>query len=247
LFRLIIIILFSTIGLNAQSFGFGCFGLVGGFGGYSYQTFKATGFNEFLSDFNESARDSLNSDLKPFRRAAGFRFGINFFRADFEGFILTTKGFYQSLSEKHDATFRTGTGGEGNLSYELQFKSWGLGVDLGTSITRNFSWKVMDVVILFNKGGLIETFNYPGTPSEVNNYENRESSIGYSVGTGFILNIIDRYVTLEGTAGYTFLPFRSLSTNEGEIFSGRNIEPVENFIEKFGFNAVIQINIGFPF
>ncbi|MDR3626737.1 MAG: hypothetical protein P4L45_07880, partial [Ignavibacteriaceae bacterium] len=78
-----------------QSFGFGCLGFVGGYGGYSYQKYNATGLNNYVNGFNEDHKDSLSSPMGKFGVASGYRVGINFFRANIKGFILTTKGFYQ--------------------------------------------------------------------------------------------------------------------------------------------------------
>jgi len=103
LFYSILVTSFILFGNNIQSqtFGFGCLGFVGGYGGFTYQGYNAKGLNEFVQQFNEAKASTLQSDLNEFKHATGYRIGINFFRASFEGgFMITAKGYYQSLSKK---------------------------------------------------------------------------------------------------------------------------------------------------
>src|ERR1035437_10126384 len=99
------IISFNT-NVQAQNFGFGCLGLVGGYAGYSYQVYKPTGLNDYIGFFNLNPvrKDSLKGPMQNFGKSAGYRVGVNFFRADIRGLILTAKGFYQDLSEESDAS-----------------------------------------------------------------------------------------------------------------------------------------------
>ena len=243
------IILFTMLGTSAimaQSFGFGCLGLVGGFGGYTYQRYQPTGFNDYITAFNSFHGDSLSSPFSKFGTALGFRVGINFFRADFEGFILTTKGYYQSLLEKHEAKV-TSQAGTSNYKYEIELNNWAIGIDLGTSITNSLSWKVIDASLLFNYVTLNDNQNYPGGFSLVKEYKNT-STLGYTIGTGFILSFIEGYVSLEGLAGYTKLTVKTMKLDDGtELTINENSnQPMENFIENGGFIAVLQLNVGFP-
>jgi hypothetical protein len=244
---LFIILTFSSITVP-QSFGFGCFGLVGAFGGYSYQLYQPTGLNEYITVFNELREDSLQSPMDEFGRLKGYRVGLNLFRANLEGFILTAKGYYQYLSEQNDASSHSGEGEAAIFNYKFELKSWAVGIDLGTSITKSLSWKVIDAALLFNKGRLTKVSNYPGLPTGLQLFENEKSTLGYTVGTGFIFSIIDRYVSIEGSAGYTVLSIDQVQTSEGIYFPKNETtgDPSENFIESFGFNAVIQLNIGIP-
>lgn len=236
-----IISLTFCVSAKAQAFGFGCLGFVGGYAGYSYQRYTPTGLNDYINVFNESQNDSLASPMGEFGKARGYRVGLNFFRANLEGFILTTKGFYQHLTEKNEASV-----GETSTSLKLDIKSWGVGLDLGTSITGALSWKVIDAAVLFNSATLTNTANAPGT-TEVKKYQTDASVIGYSVGTGFILEIVDEYISLEGLAGYTVFKIDNVSDNDIPFPADETAAvPMKNFIESGGFNAVIQINIGFP-
>ncbi len=231
-----------------QTFGFGCLGFVGGYGGYSYQEFDAKGLNEYVSAFNISNKDSLSSPMGKFGKAKGYRVGINFFRANIKGFILTTKGFYQAITEKNSATM-TSANGTSNITYQLDLNNWGLGLDLGTSITGGLSWKVIDAAVLLNTVTFTNTLNMPGPTTIVKKYNNEKYVLGYSVGTGFILDIVEQYISIEGLAGYSFFSIDKMKSDDSsnEMPAAENsAQPMRNFIASGGFNAVVQLNVGFP-
>jgi hypothetical protein len=238
---------FCSFNVKAQSFGFGCLGLVGGYAGYSYQIYKPTGLNTYIQTFNLLRKDSLQGSMSNFGKSSGYRVGVNFFRADLKGFILTAKGYYQNLGEENDASVSSSAGPyNSNLKYQL--RSWGIGFDLGTSITKSLSWKVIDLSLLFNTAELTNTINYPGAQTYVNTYKSDHQALGYTVGTGFIFGIIGRYVSLEGFAGYTYLKIDKVKQDDGTYLTVNETSSSEmsNFIDAGGFNAVIQLNIGFP-
>ena len=232
--------------VNAQTFGFGCLGFVGGFGGYSYQKYKADGLNNYVAEFNQTNEDSLDSPMSNFGVAAGYRVGINFFRAHFTGFILTSKGFYQSLVESKDARMNSSFGAS-NASYKVRLNTWGVGIDVGTSISGAVSWKVIDAALLFNKATFTNTKNMPGSFTDIKEYKSN-SKLGYSIGTGFILQLIDEYISIEGLAAYTVFSIDELQLSDGTklTVNENSSKTMNNFIDSGGFNAVIQLNVGFP-
>ncbi len=242
---IIVVILFSTT-ISAQTFGFGCLGFVGGFGGYSYQRYHADGLNSYIAEFNNSNEDSLKAPMSNFGTAAGYRVGINFFRAHFTRFILTSKGFYQSLVESKDAQLISNYGAS-NSSYKVRLNTWGVGFDVGTSLSGAVSWKVIDAALLFNKATFTNTKNMPGSFTDIKEYKSN-SKLGYSIGTGFILQLIDEYISIEGLAAYTVFSIDDLQLNDGTklTVSENSSKPMNNFIDTGGFNAVIQLNVGFP-
>ena len=242
---IIFVFLFSAL-VNAQTFGFGCLGFVGGFAGYSYQKYQADGLNNYVTDFNKTNGDSLKAPMSSFGSASGYRLGINFFRAHFTRFILTSKGFYQSLIESKDAQI-TSMLGSSNSNYKVRLNTWGLGLDVGTSITGAVSWKVIDAALLFNKATFTNTKNLPGSLTDIKEFKS-DSKVGYSIGTGFILQLIDEYISIEGLAAYTVFSIDELHLDDGTklTVSENSSQPMNNFIESGGFNAVIQLNIGFP-
>lgn len=237
----------SFTAINAQSFGFGCLGFVGGYGGFSYQEYKAAGLNGYINVFNDIRSDSLVSPMESFGKAQGYRVGLNFFRAKVENFVLTTKGYYQSISEEHEALekFAAGTN---STTMKLEMRNWGIGVDLGISITKWMSWKVVDGALHFNNITFTNTENLTGAKTTVKKYKTRSTNLGYSIGTGFILEIIDDYFSIEGSAGYTKLNVDNLQMDDGTLLTKNETteDLMSEFINAGGFNAVIQLNVGFP-
>ena len=246
-FVLFFCFLMISANANAQTFGFGCLGLVGGYGGFSYQQYNSQGLNDYIQSFNTNHSDSLSSPIGKFGKAQGYRFGINFFRANVKGFILTTKGFYQNLTEKNQTSINSAAG-DATVINQLQLINWGLGIDLGTTITGALSWKVIDAALLYTTASFTNTTNSPGPSSVINKYNSENPSFGYSIGTGFILDVIDQYVSFEGTAGYTFFSVSKMKSADGtELTASENSNvSMKNFISNGGFNAVVQLNVGFP-
>jgi len=240
------VVLFNT-NINSQTFGFGCLGFFGGYGGVVYQSYKADGLNQFVKYFNEMGPGTLDEPLQEYYGAVGYRVGVNFFRATWEsGFILTAKGYYQSLSRTREAS-ETLIDGNKNNTFELDLKNWAVGIDFGYAITSFLSWKIVDGSINFNNVSLTNTKNSPeGT--DVSKYQSDSGVIGYSVGTGLIIFLIKDYISLEGFAGYTGLTIEKLNYEEGNrsLLNALNEEENSNFIESGGFTGVIQINLGFP-
>ena len=234
---------------KAQTFGFGCLGFVGGYGGYSYQNYNAAGLNEYIRYWN--SLEFVHSPLDEFSSASGYRVGLNLFRATFEnGIIVTAKGFYQYLSKENKA----GVGAfasDNNYSMDLTFNNWSLGFDVGWQFTKVVSWKIIDGSLNFNNVMLTETTDLPGE-TYVNKYKSDSGVFGYSIGTGIIVAIIRDYVSIEGLAGYTYLVVDNVYDENGTSF----LNPVQipeqaiwtesKFIESGGFSAVIQLNVGFP-
>jgi hypothetical protein len=236
----------SFAAINAQSFGFGCLGFVGGYGGYSYQEYKPTGLNDYVGVFNDIKGDSLVSPMENFGKAQGYRVGLNFFRAKVKSFVLTTKGYYQSISEKHEALKVFGTGTR-STTMKLEMMNWGIGVDLGISLTKWMSWKIVDGALNFNNITFTRTENMTGE-TRIRKYKSKSTNLGYSIGTGFIVEIIDEYFSIEGLAGYTELTIDNLQMEDGTLLTRNETTdyPMTNFINSGGFNAVIQFNLGFP-
>ena len=88
---------------EAQTFGFGCLGFVGGYGGFTYQQYNAAGLNDYIRFSNQF--ENIVDPVDEFSSATGYRVGLNLFRATFEnGIIVTAKGFYQYLSTKNKGT-----------------------------------------------------------------------------------------------------------------------------------------------
>jgi len=249
LFYLILVASFFLYGTNIQSqtFGFGCLGFVGGYGGFTYQEYNAKGLNEFVQQFNEAKASTLQSDLNEFKYATGYRVGINIFRASFEGgFMVTAKGYYQSLGQKSEVTENIPEG-ISNYSFDLDLKNWAIGFDVGINLTSGISWKILDGAVHFNKVKLTNTVNKPGY-TEIHKFISDENVFGYSVGTGFIVYIVKDYISIEGLAGYTGLTIDEMKLEDETTFSPEplNTQKSVKFIDSGGFTAVVQLNVGFP-
>ena len=251
LFYSILVTSFLLFGTNIQSqtFGFGCLGFVGGYGGFTYQEYNAKGLNEFIRAWN--SLEFVHTTMDEFSFATGYRVGLNFFRATFENnIILTAKGYYQSLDKTNKAMLGGGNP-ENYYTLDLDIKNWAIGFDVGIDLTTTISWKILDGAVNFNNVKLTESTDLVGE-TKIEKYENDAGSIGYSIGTGIIFAIIKDYVSIEGLAGYTHLSIDNVYTESGTPFLNpsqlsKGTSVIEgNFIDSGGFTAVVQLNIGFP-
>lgn len=231
-----------------QSFGFGCFGFVGGFAGYSYQKYEPGYLNEQINMFNTALSDGSNPIIPEFGTAQGYRLGINFIRAKFSDTFFSVKGYYEALSENHAYSY-SGTQSLINSELNLSLKSWNIGVDFGIPITDLFSWKIIEGVVHFNSAKLIHKPNLDDNTKEIR-YENDAPKIGYSISTGFVFLIVENFLSIEGTAGYKFFKINQMTTEDGSVFLLRpedaRVAEEEDFIKSGGFSAVVQLNLGFP-
>lgn len=240
---LLLISLNSYSELKAQSIGFGCFGFVSGFGGYSYQSIEPGYLKYYSADLGPINTSVPAPNIEQFNNLKGFRFGLNFFRVAFSGIFLSTKGYYQILSEKKNINI---SDSNPDFEYDLDFKTWGLGIDVGIPITTFLSWKVLDGELMFNSARFKRTINEAGSTS-VKRFNNDSPDLGYSIGTGFIVYLVERYISLEGTAGYTIMKIEKMQDDDGNNFLDNTDTGNENyFVRAGGFKALLQINIGFP-
>lgn len=244
MYFLLLLSLFTT-GSIAQEFGFGCLGLVGGYAGYGFYRFDAQGLNAYVKDYNFQKADSLSQPYKNFGVLTGYRFGLNIYRQSFSGIIVTLKGFYESLEEKSDATI-SNVGSKSFSSLVLKSNNFGLGIDIGIKLTRIINLKVIDASILFNGLKLTRRVSYPGGISSVDEYKPLDSEISYNLGSGFIFHIIENYISLEGTAGYSFRSQNTVQRLNKTYFTFEDNTPVTGVIKKGGFTGAVQMNLGFP-
>ncbi len=248
----IFLFLFSTYAYS-QEFGFGCLGLVGGFGGYEIQKYNPTGLNNYINSFNKFFGDSLVDPYNEFGDANGFRVGANLFRQKLGGFILTFKGFYRSLSEKDDAMIKSDNSNYTH-SVSLKINHFGIGIDMGISITPIISLKIIDASVLIDNSKLKITRNAPNSNTVIEEYESNNTNFSYSIGSGFILYVIKDYISIEGTVSYSYFKINQMKNKDQgyELYyynqdnnSANNV--INNFIDGGGLNAIIQLNLGFPF
>lgn len=215
--------------------------------GYGMQTYQAEGINQRVDFFNSFHKDSLASPLKNFGQAAGYRFGLNFFDQRFSGFNLSFKGFYQKLSQQNKAIIKSGTI-EIARTFEVQITSFGIGVDFGTHITEMLNWKILKTAITYSQADFIESEDRPGVLTKKDDYKSSKANIGYSISTGFVVNLIGNYISLEASAGYNLFKFTQLKKEDGTLLTvnEQSDQPMPLAIDNGGLAGRIQINFNFP-
>jgi hypothetical protein len=197
-------------------------------------------------NFNSRYSEYIENNMSEFGTASGFRVGINIFRAKFSGFFVTAKTYYQQLNEQHNAlVYQTAIGID--YQYDLKIKSWGIGVDFGIPVTSYFSWKIIDGSVLINSILFTETIN-SSEGTSVSKFNSDKTEIGYSIGSGFVFEIFKDYISLEGVASYSQLTVDKMKNEDGSGYLEYSSQTgsVDKFINSGGFNAVIQLNLGFP-
>lgn len=244
---LLLLLTLVPVASPAQQIGFGCLGFVGGFVGYEINNYKAEGLNNYVDRYNEIRSDSLQSPLGEFGRATGFRVGLNITRQNIDGVIFTLKGFYHRLGDLKTATFTSGEG-VATEEYDLRFRNYGIGIDIGTELNEYISWKILNLELVYHHATLVIKGTYPGRPATREELTSADEAFGVVIGSGFIWRIIGDYLSLEGSFGYSFLTLDSLEYEDGSLLPENEIStrPMNNLISEGGFNSVIQVNVGFP-
>jgi len=236
---LILFVLFSVSKISqAQTFGFGCLGLSGLFGGYGYQYYQADGLNTYIRD-KVAIGDLPQIDNQDFTRAEGPFVGINLFRAKFSSTFLTLKGFYQFAQEKKEFPFED----KQSEIYELNFNYFGVALDFGIPLGSFVMFKLFDAGVTYSDIKLKVGSSDTNGEYILEEYKPQKPVIGYFAGSGLIFNIIQNYLSLEVTARYHFTKYDNF-INGGGNYLLNNEEG--NLIEKSGVQATAQLNLGIP-
>jgi len=240
----ILVFLFIIGSISAQPFGFGCLGLSGFYAGFSNQLYETKGISEYLNT-------GIVKDNIDFKKGTGYRVGANIFRAKSKYIFVSAKGYYQFLKETHERHIVT----VGNLTeninsnlarekYDLSLNHWGVGIDIGIPIFSILDWKVVEGNLTFHNSELNgEFYNLQGELVNEVKYSPEKIKIGYFVGSGIILHLIPDYVSIEATAGLNFFEIDNLSGENVIIPSSSSNNKALN---KSGFSATLQLNVGFP-
>ncbi len=238
--KIVILFFFTAYFLNAQSCGFGCLGFSGAFGGYTIQQYKAEGVNNAVKLFRDQFK--FSNDRLKFKQGKGFKVGANIFRANFTGYFLTAKAFYQFLKEENKI-FTNQSQGATQESYTLKLNHWGVGVDFGIPLFNFLDFKIVEGGVTFFKSSLENKITQDGKELSKIRFDNPKIDIGYYVGTGIILHLIRDYVSIEGTAFYHKMEIKEMVPDKnGDLFSNIN----NSYINQGGFGADVQLNVGFP-
>ncbi len=240
---IILSFLYAASSLTAQTFGFGCLGLSGFYGGYGQHTYEPVGLNKSLDLIFANNQSEVNSPIQ-FEKATGFRFGANILRAEFNHVFLTAKGFFQFSKEQHSFEDPNQVGVFLKNEYELTSNHWGFGLDFGLPVFNFLHLKLIEGGITFYNIELKEKIISDNEVLTENKYENDGPEIGYYIGTGLIINLIEGYISIEGTAMYHFFKIDSVENSDRINFVHPSIN--KPFIEKGGFAAAVQLNLGFP-
>ncbi|MCF8298253.1 MAG: hypothetical protein K9H48_19385 [Melioribacteraceae bacterium] len=242
--RLFLLLAVNTVvfsNISAQSFGFGCLGLSGVYAGYSINQYHPDGLNQYLNDFYNQI-DSEITNLK-FEKREGIRVGANIFRAKFGDFFLSTKGFYQFNSEEKDVSFILLNNSRKD-SYKLDTDYWGVGLDFGVPIFKFLDWKIVEGGVTFNSVELTKTLFENGEKISDTVYESDGSKVGYYAATGVVIHLIPDYISIEATAAYHMFSLENIQNSDLLMIPGDAI--TQKLIEKGGFGATVQLNIGVP-
>ncbi len=240
--KLVLIIIFLLSGIfsksDAQTFGFGCLGLSGVFGGYSYQYYQADGLNNFLA---AEFADNQSGNKEEFKRGEGFIVGANILKVQFSSLFFSLKGFYQFSQETKNIAH---TNSPHNNSYQFNFNYWGAGIDFGFPLGSFISLKLVDAGVTYSDLSLKISEKIGGETIPVTTYKQQKPVLGYYVGSGLIFNIISNYISLELTGRYHFSKYDNLVDEQKQTLLP---DGSDDLIKKSGIQATAQLNIGIPF
>ncbi|MBU2493403.1 MAG: hypothetical protein KJ571_12315 [Bacteroidetes bacterium] len=236
LFFLLMLFLFITSKNSySQSCGFGCLGLSGVYGGFTIQDFKADGINDWIKSYSTTGANF------EFNKGEGFRIGTNLFRARFDGYFITAKGFFQFINEEYTTSSDlTSTLSE---SYKLKHNYWGVALDFGVPLFSIIDLKIIEGGVNFYNVELKSNRFVNNIQTTENKIENTKLDIGYYVGSGILIHIVPDYISIEGTASYNFYKINEFMDDNGDAVQ---IQQGDNFVENKGISATVQLNLGFP-
>lgn len=239
LFLIFVVLSFGSV--SGQTCGFGCLGLSGFYGGYSAQYYDMTTLNQILNE-RLIERGFENSSIN-FETGYGFRIGANIFRAKFDNYFLTAKGYYQFLSEEQNVSE---TSEENTKSYEskLELDHWGIGLDFGIPLFKILDWKIVEGGLTFYRSKLDNTYRVNNNVLETESFEEEKINVGYYVGTGLIIHVIKDYISIEGSAVYNNVEIGNMINNQGEYLTDPDSD--QSIMDKAGVTATVQLNIGVP-
>lgn len=238
---LIVFFLIASNEIFSQSFGFGFLGLSGFYGGYTYQQFDANGLNKQIE------HNLLNSGLIPYKAefglAKGYRVGANIFRGKFSGYFITLKGFYQFLQENYKYNNNIGNLKNNYKEYDLRMNYWGVSLDFGFPLLSFIDFKLIEGGVSFYQPKLIVKTRTSNNSLNQVKFSNNKLHIGYFVGSGFILQLIPNYISIEGTVAYNYIKIINLYNTGNKLFytlGNKDLTYGKNF------SATVQLNISMP-
>ncbi len=249
--RLIKKLIFFTVfvycgtALNAQSFGFGCLGLSGFYAGFSKQNYDNPGLNDYISqriNILDPSKTIISNKIE-FTQGTGYRIGANFFRAKWDKFFFSAKGYYQFLKESNEISAQL-QNVDTREKYQLTMNHWGVGIDFGVPLFWILDWKIAEAnVTFYNTEFSQETFLNNVSQGEIK-FKPDKNNIGYFIGTGLILHLVPDYISVEGTAGFNIIQIDDLSNDSGITIPSASSS--KKVIDKGNLSITLQLNVGFP-
>lgn len=239
IFPLALIFLLPAAVIKSQTFGFGCLGLSGFYAGFSQQQYIVDGLNDYIKLNNYGPAPS---SVVEFKKGSGYRIGANFFRAKFENFFISAKGFYQFMRENLEQN-QTAQNSVFKNKYQLSMNHWGLAVDIGVPLLSIIDLKIIEGGVVFYNTEFVHTVLENDKQLYELKYEPANKKVNYYIASGLLIHIVPDYISIEGTAGYSFLKYDQFDLKtELTVGAGKITNPVA----KGGFLATVQLNIGFP-
>jgi hypothetical protein len=235
---ILIISLVSINSINGQTFGFGCLGLSGFYAGFTKQQYNADGLNQFINSKFFTASNKIN-----FKEGSGYRIGANLFRAKFEGFFISAKGYYQFLKETHEMK-ESSTSNSAKDKFTLNMNHWGVAIDFGIPIISFIDLKLLEGGVHFYNVDFNHQYYLNDIIQNEKKYELEKTSVSYFIGSGLIVHLIPDYISIEGTAAYSFIKYEKLISKDGSTIPILVDGKIP--FDKGGFSATVQLNIGFP-
>ncbi len=241
-FAFLLYFIFGASILNAQTCGFSCLGLSGFFAGYSLVEYDAQNFNHYVASSIDM--DNLTGDVPNFKRAEGYRFGANIFRAQFDDYFVSAKGFYQISNQEQE--FQQISSDINRVDkYSVKLNYWGLGIDFGIPIFSFLDLKLLEGGITFFDVDVVHSRKENSQNISEVKYESAKVDLSYYIASGLIIHIIPNYISLEGTASYNIFQVDQLEDENGNPFSP--LAKGESLFSGKKISATIQLNIGIPF
>ena len=202
------------------------------FGGYGMQQYSAKGLNDVLPH---------DAGFNDFGTAWGWRAGANILGFRQNDFLVALKFYFQSTTEKQDRT-----GEENGEPYTQELKllinQWDLGMSFSYVISKNFDFRIADILISWTGAELRNSFTTADAPPD-DVYKSPSSNTGFTFDTGIVWYPFPPYLALEILGGYSIFTVDELVLEEGSS----ELTEITNPIDGGGFFAMAVLTIGIPF
>lgn len=217
-------------------------------GGYGFQQYQATGFNDYIKVYNQN-RPALTKQMDEFGFSHGWKVGANLFQGQIDNSLIGVNVFYQQTKELHEATATLTNNIPAKREYELSLTSYGFGMFYSYVINKHFDLKIIDFKLSWSNAKLVNKYTEGTNASTEEVLKNPDASIGGSVSAGFLYYPFPPYISLEINGGYSYFTIDEMEfENTGQYLASteNSNEKMENFIDGGGFFAFAQLNIAIP-